>query len=307
MAIILKNIRKVYKNIVAVDGISLNIEEGTVFGLLGPNGAGKTTLVKILTTITTPTSGEAYIHGYDIKKDSIKIRRIIGVVPQENNLDRYLTARENLTLHAKMQGMPRSEYNERVDYLLNMMGLFHRRNDFPDKFSGGMQRRLVIARALIHSPTVLFLDEPTTGLDPQSRRAVWEYIQSLKEKTTIFLTTHYMEEADQLCDRIVILDHGKALIDGTSASIKETLKGSDLYEVEFEPDFKPDPSQREFLYFISDNPYEENGSIRINLKDKKYLKPLIERIETKYIRGIRRLEPTLEDVFIHLTGRSIRD
>jgi len=306
-AIILKNVRKVYGTITAVDGISLSIEEGTVFGLLGPNGAGKTTLLKILTTLTTPTSGEAYVQGYDVRKDYIKIRGIIGVVPQENNLDRYLTARENLVLHAKMQGMRRAEYNEKIDDLLNMMGLFHRRNDFPDKFSGGMQRRLIVARALIHTPSVLFLDEPTTGLDPQSRRAVWDYIRSLKEKATIFLTTHYMEEADQLCDRIVIIDHGKSLIDGTSAAIKRTLKGSGSYEVEFESDFKPDPSQREFLYAVSSTVHEDNGFVRINLKDKELLKPLIERIEVKYIKGIRLLEPTLEDVFIHLTGRSIRD
>lgn len=307
MAIILKNIRKVYGTITAVDGISLSIEDGTVFGLLGPNGAGKTTLLKILTTLATPTSGEAYVQGYDIQKEYIKIRRIIGVVPQENNLDRYLTARENLVLHAKMQGMHRVEYDEKIDYLLNMMGLFHRRNDFPDKFSGGMQRRLVIARALIHTPSVLFLDEPTTGLDPQTRRAVWEYIQFLKEKTTIFLTTHYMEEADQLCDRIVIIDHGKALIDGTSSSIKKTLKGSGSYEVEFEPDFNPDSVQRELLHTISSTLHEENGFVQIYLKDEKFLKPLIERIEARYIKGIRRLDPTLEDVFIHLTGRRIRD
>ena len=213
-AIILQGITKTYGELKAVDNFSLEVEQGGIFGLLGPNGAGKTTLIRILTTLLRPTAGTAFVEGRSVLTEGKEVRRLIGVVPQENNLDRYLTARENLVLHARMHGMHPADYNAAIDELLELTGLSGRQHDFPDTYSGGMQRRLVVARALVHKPQVLFLDEPTTGLDPQSRRAVWEYIQSLRTKMTIFLTTHYMDEADLLCDRIVIMDHGKTLVDG---------------------------------------------------------------------------------------------
>jgi ABC-2 type transport system ATP-binding protein len=224
-AIVAQNVRKVYGLIKALDGVSFKIRRNQITSLLGPNGAGKTTLVKILTTIAQPTSGSAFVEGHDVQKDSIRVRRIIGVVPQINNLDSYLTARENLILHAKMHFMPKRKYSERIDALLHFMGIFERRNDYPDTYSSGMQRRLIFARALIHNPHILFLDEPTTGLDPQSRRAVWEHIEKIKSQVSIFLTTHNMEEADILSDRVMIIDRGKIIADGTCAQLKESVPG----------------------------------------------------------------------------------
>lgn len=244
-AIVTEDLKKVYGKIKALDGVSFKILRNQITSLLGPNGAGKTTLVKLLTTIAKPTFGNAWVEGYGIQKDSISVRRIIGVVPQINNLDTYLTARENLVLHARMHFIPKKIYSQRIDELLHFMGIYERRNDYPDNYSGGMQRRLIFARALIHNPQILFLDEPTTGLDPQSRRAVWEYIQRFKSKMTIFLTTHYMEEADILSDRVMIIDHGKIIADGTSAQLRKLVQDTS--------------------------------------------------------------NPSLEDVFIHLTGRRIRE
>jgi len=192
----LRHVTKAYGNLVAVKDVSLALPKGMVFGLLGPNGAGKTTLVNMLTTLLKPTSGSASVGGYDVVREAARVRSLIGVVPQENNLDRYLTARENLILHAKMHRMIPSSYHRRIDELLSLTGLVERQKDFPNKFSTGMQRRLVVARALVHDPQILFLDEPTTGLDPQAKRAIWDYFLSLKGKRTLFLTTHNMEEAD---------------------------------------------------------------------------------------------------------------
>ncbi|MFQ6113638.1 MAG: ABC transporter ATP-binding protein [bacterium] len=224
-AIVAQNLQKFYGHIKALDGVSFEIKRNQVTSLLGPNGAGKTTLVKILTTIAEPSNGKAWVEGYDIQKDSINVRRMVGVVPQINNLDSYLTARENLILHAKMHSMPRKIYSERIDELFQFMGIYERRNDYPDTYSGGMQRRLIFARALIHNPQILFLDEPTTGLDPQTRRAVWEHIEKIKNTITIFLTTHYMEEADILSDRVMIIDHGKIIADGSSGELKRAVPG----------------------------------------------------------------------------------
>lgn len=222
-AVVVRDLKKTYGNIVAVDGVSFRIEKNQITSLLGPNGAGKTTLVKLLTTLASPTSGSASVGGYDIQKDAIQVRAIIGVVPQINNLDPYLTAKENLILHAKMHFMSKQIYPSKIDALLRFMEIYERRNDYPDSYSGGMQRRLIFARALIHEPQILFLDEPTTGLDPQSRRAVWDYIQKMKNRVTIFLTTHYMEEADFLADRVMVIDYGKIIADGTSQKLKSML------------------------------------------------------------------------------------
>lgn len=305
-AILLKGITKVYGSLTAVAGFSLDVEQESIFGLLGPNGAGKTTLIKILTTLMRPTSGDAMVEGFSVLSAAKQVRRLIGVVPQANNLDRYLTARENLILHARMHGMSPQEYNPRIDELLELTGLASRQRDFPDIFSGGMQRRLVVARALLHNPRVLFLDEPTTGLDPQSRRAVWEYIQSLRSKMTIFLTTHYMEEADSLCDRIVIMDEGKALVDGSAAQLKEAVAHSHIYEIEFKGNADHYEELLRSLPFVES--LERNrDSFRVALKDEKDLKPFMEKIVGTDIKRIFLKEPTLEDVFIELTGRNIRE
>lgn len=305
-AVTLRNITKLYGALRAVDDFSLDVAAGTIFGLLGPNGAGKTTLIKILTTLMRPTSGTATIEGFDIITSGRQVRELIGVVPQENNLDRFLTARENLALHARMHGMASRDYNPRIDELLELIGLSGRQHDFPDIFSGGMQRRLVVARALIHKPRVLFLDEPTAGLDPQSRRTLWDYIQSLRSTMTIFLTTHYMDEAEALCERIVIMDHGMTLVDGTAEELKERFAHSHLYELEFRANSDHYEGVLRAFSFIES--FERRGNVfRLVLPAEEFLKPLMDGIGSADIKRICLEEPSLEDVFIGLTGKQIRE
>jgi ABC-2 type transport system ATP-binding protein len=305
-ALEIDGLSKVYGPIRAVDSFSLRVERGTIFGLLGPNGAGKTTLIRMLTTLLRPSAGDARIEGHSIQTAARMVRSLIGVVPQENNLDRYLTARENLVLHARMYGMAPAEYSRRIDELLELIGLTGRQHDFPDTFSGGMQRRLVVARALVHQPRVLFLDEPTTGLDPQSRRAVWDYVQSLTPQMTIFLTTHYMDEADALCDRIVIMDHGRALVDGTAAELKERLAHAHMYELEFRNNGERYEKLLRELPFVR-NLQRTGNSFRLTLTGEEFLKPLMDQIGSDDIRKIYLKEPSLEDVFIELTGKEVRE
>ncbi|HBG06613.1 MAG: ABC transporter ATP-binding protein [Geobacteraceae bacterium GWC2_58_44] len=305
-AITLHEITKAYGGLKAVDRFSLGVERGTVFGLLGPNGAGKTTLIKVLTTLMRPTAGDAFVEGFSVLAAGKSVRRVIGVVPQENNLDRYLTARENLILHGRLHGMSPAAYNPRIDELLEMTGLASRQKEFPDTFSGGMQRRLVVARALVHEPRVLFLDEPTTGLDPQSRRALWEYIRGLRRRMTVFLTTHYMDEADALCDRIMIMDHGVSLADGTAGELKDAFSRAHVYEVEFRGDGAGYEALLLALPFVSS--VERNGaSFQITLAGEDSIKPLMDRLVGAEIRRICLKEPTLEDVFISLTGEKVRE
>lgn len=301
----IQHVTKAYGSLVAIKDISLRVPQGTVFGLLGPNGAGKTTLVSILTTLLKPTSGAASVRGYDVVRDGAKVRSLIGVIPQENNLDRYLTARENLILHAKMHGMDPSSYNRRIDELLSLMNLTERQKDFPPKFSIGMQRRLVVARALVHDPQILFLDEPTTGLDPQAKRLIWDYFFSLKGKRTLFLTTHNMEEADYLCDQITIIDNGSPIASGTSAQLKEMAEGSWFYEIEV--DSRPE----EYLQMIQRLPFIEcaslqDGQIQVCLKKEGSIGELVEVIHPRDLKKISSHQPSLEDVFLKLTGRRLR-
>jgi ABC-2 type transport system ATP-binding protein len=305
-ALSLLGLTKRYGALTAVDGITLEVERGTVFGLLGPNGAGKTTLIKMLTTLMRPTGGDAFIEGHSVISAGKKVRELIGVVPQENNLDRYLTARENLVLHARMYGMSTREYTPRIDELLELTGLTSRQHEFPDTYSGGMQRRLVVARALVHAPKLLFLDEPTTGLDPQSRRALWDYIRALRSEMTIFLTTHYMDEADSLCDRIVIMDHGKALVDGTASELKERFAHAHIYELEVRRD--ADRYEETFRGLPEVTSLErDRDAFRIVLRDEESLKPLMDSIASGDIRRICLVEPSLEEVFLDLTGRTVRE
>jgi len=305
-AITLKEITKSYGNFTAVDRFSLEVERGTVFGLLGPNGAGKTTLIKVLTTLMRPSAGDAWVEGFSVLGAGQEVRRLIGVVPQENNLDRYLTARENLTLHGRLHGMRPAAYNPRIDELLEMTGLASRQHDFPDTFSGGMQRRLVVARALVHEPRVLFLDEPTTGLDPQSRRALWEHIRGLRRTMTVFLTTHYMDEADALCDRIMIMDHGESLADGSAAELKDAFSRAHTYEVEFRGEAVGYAEILAGLPFVRS--LEQEGNLyRLTLSGEDALKPLINSVVGADIRRICLKEPSLEDVFIALTGEKVRE
>ncbi|WP_298268377.1 ATP-binding cassette domain-containing protein [Geobacter sp.] len=305
-ALSLRAVTKRYGTLTAVESFSLEVARGTIFALLGPNGAGKTTIIRILTTLLRPTSGTALVEGHDVQRDGREVRRLIGVVPQENNLDRYLTARENLVLQARLHGMAPSDSRRRIDELLELVGLTGRQHDFPDTFSGGMQRRLVVARALVHRPRVLFLDEPTTGLDPQSRRAVWEYIESLKDSMTIFLTTHYMDEADALCDRIVIMDHGRALVDGTAARLKERMAHAHVYELQFRANADRYETMLGGFPFVR-SLRRTGDTFRLCLAGEEYLKPLMDAIGNEDIRKLCLLEPSLEDVFIELTGREVRE
>jgi ABC-2 type transport system ATP-binding protein len=301
----LRRVAKAYGSLLAVKDVSFSVQKGTVFGLLGPNGAGKTTLVNMLTTLLKPTSGSAFVGGYDVVREAGKVRSLIGVVPQENNLDRYLTARENLILHAKMHGMSPSSYQRRIDELLSLMGLAERQKDFPNKFSTGMQRRLVVARALVHDPQILFLDEPTTGLDPQAKRAIWDYFLSLKGKRTLFLTTHNMEEADFLCDEISIIDNGSPIAHGTSAQLKEMAESARFYEIEVARNAEEYAQAFQRLSIIESS-FLQDGSIQVCLKKEGNLGTLVEQIDLRDLKKISSREPSLEDVFLKLTGRRLR-
>jgi ABC-2 type transport system ATP-binding protein len=232
-----KNLTKIYDqgNVLAVDNISFNIHRGEIFALLGPNGAGKTTTISILSTILNPTDGEALVNTYDVKKDPDQVRKSIGIVFQEPSLDNEMKGRENLELHAILYGMSKAERKEKISEVLNLVDLQDKANTFVKNYSGGMKRRLEIARGLLHRPKMLFLDEPTLGLDPQTRRKIWDKIRELNEDLgiTILITTHYMEEADILADRICIMDHGKIIALDTSDNLKKQISG-DIIEIKFE-------------------------------------------------------------------------
>jgi len=305
-AISVRAVTKRYGALTALDSFDLEVERGTIFALLGPNGAGKTTLIRILTTLMRPTAGEAYVSGLNTAQQGKEIRRQIGVVPQENSLDRYLTARENLELHARLHTMEPKKYKERIDELLELFGLAGRQHDFPDTFSGGMQRRLVVARALIHEPEVLFLDEPTTGLDPQSRRAVWDYIRSIAGKMTIFLTTHYLEEAEQLCERIAIMDHGRLITMGSSTELKAQLTGGAVYEIEFADEAEHYSAALRKMSCVGR--LETSGRVvSVTLERWECLAEVVSALNGAELRRISLREKTLEEVFISLTGKGVRE
>ncbi|MFX1478712.1 MAG: ATP-binding cassette domain-containing protein [Promethearchaeota archaeon] len=233
----IKNLTKIYQegNVLAVDNISLNIKRGEIFALLGPNGAGKTTTISILATLLTPTEGEVIVNSYDVKQNPDDVRKSIGIVFQEPSLDNEMKGRENLELHGILYRMPKSERREKINEVLKLVDLEEKANSFVRNYSGGMKRRLEIARGLIHRPKILFLDEPTLGLDPQTRRKIWEKIKELNTvlKITILITTHYMDEADELADRICIMDHGKIIALDTSENLKKQISG-DIIDIKFE-------------------------------------------------------------------------
>ena len=227
-----KNLVKNFKEIKAVSDISFDVEEGEIFALLGPNGAGKSTTIKILTTLLQATAGEVFINGFDIKKDPDDIRRSFGIVFQDPSLDDELTAYENMSFHGSLYGVDKKVRTERIQQLLNMVDLWDRRDDLVKHFSGGMKRRLEIARGLLHHPKIIFLDEPTIGLDPQTRNHIWDYVKKLNkdEGITVVFTTHYMDEAEKVSDRIVIVDHGKIVKGGTSEELKREAMANSLEE-----------------------------------------------------------------------------
>jgi len=299
-AIKTENLVKRYSEVTAVDGVSLEIPEGEVFGLLGPNGAGKTTLISMLATLVHPTSGTALVAGHDINTEPLEVRKNIGIVFQEPSVDDLLTARENLYLHSMLYGMPRREINPKIDKMLALVNLTERADSFVKTYSGGMRRRLEIARGLIHSPKILFLDEPTLGLDPASRKAVWSHIRELKEahKTTIILTTHYMEEADSLADRIGIINQGKIIELDTPEALKKKV-GQDLVFLKGEID----EAALRLLPFVN-SVERENGHYKIGITNSgANLQALLNaggKIEEVEVRRV-----TLDDVFLKFAGQQI--
>jgi ABC-2 type transport system ATP-binding protein len=299
-----KNLVKKFGNITAVDDISLEVEEGSIFGFLGPNGAGKTTTINILCTLLGPTSGTAFINGFDCDRESAKVRSQIGIVFQDGSLDKDLTARENLMFHAYLYNVGKSERKEKVEAALEFAGLQDRADDLVKKFSGGMKRRLEVARGIIHRPKVLFLDEPTIGLDPQSRASLWEFITTLPKKhnVTIFMTTHYMEEAE-VCDQIAIIDKGKIIASGTPSELKKIVGGDVIY-------LKTDDNKRameDIKHLFETEVSEKDGEIFISsMKGDACIPALIREIGERVL-SVRMQRPTLNDVFLKLTGKEIRD
>lgn len=227
-----KNLTKKYGDFVAVDNITFSVEKGEIFAFLGPNGAGKTTTIKMLTTLLEPTSGEVRIDGHNPQEDQDAVRRAFGIIFQDQSLDDELTAFENMEFHGVLYGVPKNIRKKRIQELMEFVELWDRRDSLVKQFSGGMKRRLEIARGFLHQPKIIFFDEPTLGLDPQTRNRIWEYVKDLnkREKVTVFFTTHYMEEADRVADRVAVIDHGKILVQGTPAELKEQTKTATLEE-----------------------------------------------------------------------------
>ncbi len=297
-----------FNGLTAVDKLDITVEPGEIFGLLGPNGAGKSTTINMLCTILKPTSGHAKVNGFDIVKEATQVRKSIGIVFQDPSIDDRLTGRENLYMHANLYGVPPSEQKSRIDEILKLVELEDRANDLLRTYSGGMRRRLELGRGLIHYPKVLFLDEPTVGLDPQTRDHIWKYIRELKKAhdITIVLTTHYMDEADRLCDRIGIIDYGKLIALDTPTKLKDTLEG-DVIIIKTANHERLQALLREKMELKQSRVVD--AALEVTVKQGKSLLPRIVDMATQndvYIESIMLREPNLEDVFLHYTGRVIR-
>jgi len=288
----------------AVDAISFEVPRAEIFGFLGPNGAGKTTTISMLCTLLRPTAGRATVGGHDVLRESAAVRRQIGIVFQDTTLDDRLTAAENLRFHAEVYGMDRRIIGTRTREMLERVGLADRANDIVINYSGGMKRRLEIARGLMHSPTALFLDEPTIGLDPQTRRSLWEYAQSLREEegVTIFMTTHYMDEAEA-CDRIAIIDHGRIVALDTPSGLKGRL-GGDVISVSARDN---DALAREIGERFEVEPRLENDRVEFRVDHGDVFLPMLFTRLTTPIETVSVRRPTLDDVFVALTGHQIRE
>jgi ABC-2 type transport system ATP-binding protein len=310
-AIEVDHLVKRFGDFTAVSDVSFHVEQQEIFGLLGPNGAGKTTLIRMMTTLTPPTSGTARIGGYDIRTDPDGVRGVLGVIPQAFTSDPELTAQENMAIHAKLYGVPADEREALIDRLLESVELLKFRDALVRTFSGGMRRRLEIARGLVHSPKIMFLDEPTTGLDPVSRSNVWEMIRKLRDNSelTILLTTHYMDEADKLCDRIAIVDHGKLAALDTPMKLKDSVPGTEVVEAEFQgepPGWAEElrglahatgVTQREDMVHITSNDGPATVAALMDLARSR--KVTVKRVIVQ--------TTTLDDVFLHYTGSALRD
>ncbi len=310
-AVEVSGITKKYGPITAVDNVSFDVMEGEIFGFLGPNGAGKTTLIRMLTTLIEPTSGTAMVACCDVTKKPDAVRREIGVVPQAMTSDLDLTGYENMDIYGRFYDIASKERKERINYLLEMVGLKARANDLVATYSGGMRRRLEIARVLVHKPRILFLDEPTLGLDPQSRRVVWDFLRKLRgeDSMTVFMTTHYMEEAEALCSRVAIIDSGRIIAIGSPADLKSQIPGNDIVYLTVENLSEGIIASVKNLPFVHTVNIEDN-SIRIYVDDgAQNLPVLIDEIRSSggKVLSATLHEQSLEDVFIHYTGKAIRE
>lgn len=313
MIVEIRGLRKVYEGkqrVVAVDGIDLNVRPGELYGLLGPNGAGKTTTISICTTRALPTAGSVHIAGIDVVKTPAQARRRIGVVPQYNTLDRACTVYENIFFHCLYFGFSRAEARERTSGLLEQFHLSERSAAYPQQLSGGLAQRVQIARAIAHRPSVLFLDEPSAGLDPQSRIAMWEAVRKLRQEgITVVLTTHYMEEADELCERVAIIDHGRILVEDTPSALKSSIGAKRVFEL----DLGTQQGVQQLVSELEGKPgvttVERTASgVRIFAEGTEGLLSDVVRLANPYgLKDLTIAETSLETVFIRLTGRELRE
>lgn len=305
--IIIRDLVKQYQNLTAVDNLSLDICNNEVFGLLGQNGAGKTTIIHMLATLLKPTSGSATVNGFDIVKEPAKVRASIGIVFQAPSSDDMLTGYENLKLHSLLYNVPRKIREKRISDVLELVDLTERQHDQVKKYSGGMRRRLEIARGILHKPKILFLDEPTLGLDPRSRESMWKYIRKLvqEEKITIILTTHYMEEADFLCDRIGILDRGKIIALDTPSQLKEIVSGNDIIKLRLEKKDEDFDALLKDLSFIHRISTDVDGSVILLVENaSRNLPKILKKVNAESVEFSNR---NLNDVFIHFTAQETKE
>ncbi|WP_440948834.1 ATP-binding cassette domain-containing protein [Methanosarcina sp. T3] len=303
------NLEYFFGEVKAVDNISFTVKKGEIFSFLGPNGAGKSTVINVLTTLLPVQKGRARVAGFDLKTEPQKVRESIGIVFQELTLDRDMTVREILEYHGRLYSMPKAARQERIEELIKLVELEGKRDTLTRRLSGGMKRRLEIARGLMTRPKVLFMDEPTIGLDPQTRIRIWEYVKDInRQGTTIFLTTHYMDEADQLSDRISIIDHGKIIVTGRSWELKNAL-GEDLIYLETSDNLEATESLRQ-LDSVKGIREKEKGIVIMVNTDGTYLLPeIMDRLRNGgiRIRAVNLKKPSMDDVFVHYTGRELRD
>ncbi|MGA8159766.1 MAG: ATP-binding cassette domain-containing protein [Acidobacteriaceae bacterium] len=311
-AIAVENIVKRYGTFEAVKGVTFDVADGEIFGLLGPNGAGKSTLIRMMTTLIPVTAGRALIAGHDVMREADTVRHLIGVIPQALTSDIDLTIEENLSIYAKLYGVPRAQRERNIADLLEAVDLTKWRQAQTKTLSGGMRRRLEIARGLVHDPKIFFLDEPTTGLDPVSRVAVWEMLDQLRTrmKLTILITTHYMDEADNLCDRIAIIDHGKLVALDTPLGLKSSIPGSSVVEVKFSRDAESFKARLQQLAGVTNVESHGSGEYRIMTSDGSATTTQLVQMATAAgdpIRSLNVQNTTLDDVFVYYTGRQLRD
>jgi ABC-2 type transport system ATP-binding protein len=312
VSIAVENIVKRYGTFEAVKGVSFSVADGEIFGLLGPNGAGKSTLIRMMTTLVPITSGRAIVAGYDVAKDPDAVRRVIGVIPQALTSDPDLTVEENLSIYAKLYSVPKVQREKNIQEVLEAVDLVKWRGAQTKTLSGGMRRRLEIARGLVHNPHIFFLDEPTTGLDPVSRIAVWEMLDNLRKtrNLTMLITTHYMEEADKLCDRIAIVDHGNLVALGTPIQLKQSVPGSNVVEVHFDRQDDQWQTRLEGLDGVTSVQAESAGFYRVlTSSGSRTTMQLVEMAAQlgETLTSLSVQNTSLDDVFVHYTGRQLRD